>query len=408
MSEPTRPEPQVRVLCISSAVKGQALLRELKRQGCTVVLLTEERWRNDPDWPYESIDNIVYMPSVYRKQDVLNQVGYMLRGWHIDLIIPLDDYEVEMAASLREHLRMSGMGETAARFFRDKLAMRVRAQEANIPVPAFTSLFNYDALRDFMARVPAPWLLKPRSEAGSMGIKKCEAAEQVWRLLDELGDNQSNYLLEQFVPSDVFHVDSVVWQGEIVFSAANAYGKPPLTVSHGGGVFTTRILNDDDAQTHALKAMNAQVLKTLGLVNGVAHAEYLRGVQDGQLRFLECAARVGGANISDMIEHGTGINPWTEWARIELAQLRNEAYVLPAVRKDYSGILVCLSKTEWPDLSAYTDPEVQWVMRKPWHAGVIVVSPDSHRVQSLLDQYAERFANDFVARGEVLETGRVG
>jgi ATP-grasp domain len=405
MRESTQP---IRVLCISSAIKGQALIHELKRQGCTVILLTEERWRDNPEWPYESVDHMVYMPSLYRKQEVINQVGYMLRGWHIDLIIPLDDYEVEMAASLREHLRMRGMGESAARFFRDKLAMRVRAQEANIPVPEFTSVFNYDTLRDFMARVPAPWLLKPRSEAGSMGIKKCESAEQVWRLLDELGDNQSNYLLEQFVPSDVFHVDSIVWQGEIVFSAANAYGKPPLAVSHGGGVFTTRILEDAAAQTQALKAMNANVLKTLGLVNGVAHAEYLRGVQDGQLRFLECAARVGGANISDMIEHGTGINPWTEWARIELAQLRNEDYVLPTVRKDYSGILVCLSKTEWPDLSAYNDPEVKWVMRKPWHAGVIVVSPESSRVQSLLNTYAERFANDFVARGEVLETGRVG
>jgi carbamoylphosphate synthase large subunit len=405
MSDPTQ---SYRILCITSAIKGQALLRELKRQGCTVILLTEDRWRDSPEWPYESVDHMVYMPSLYRKQEVMNQIGYMLRGWRIDAIIPLDDYEVEMAASLREHLRMKGMGETAARFFRDKLAMRVCAQEANIPVPEFTSVFNYDKLRAFMAHVPAPWLLKPRSEAGSMGIKKCENDEQVWRLLDELGDNQSNYLLEQFVPSDVFHVDSIVWQGEIVFSAANAYGKPPLTVSHGGGVFTTRILPEDDAQTQSLKAMNARVLQTLGLTNGVAHAEYLRGVQDGQLRFLECAARVGGANISDMIEHGTGINPWAEWARIELAQLRGEDYTLPITRKDYSGILVCLSRYEWSDLSSYDDPEVKWVMRKAWHAGVIVVSPESSRVQNLLNQYAERFANDFVARGEVLETGRVG
>ena len=396
----------IRVLCISSAVKGQALVRELKRQGCTVVLLTEERWRDDPDWPHESVDNIVYVPNLYRKQDVINTVSYMLRGWQIDLIIPLDDYEVEMAATLREHLRMSGMGETAARFFRDKLAMRVRAQQASIAVPQFTSVFNYDKLREFMARVPAPWLLKPRSEAGSMGIKRCEDAEQVWRLLEQLGDNQSNYLLEQFVPSDVFHVDSVVWQGEIVFCVANAYGKPPLAVSHGGGVFTTRILPEDDAQTRALKDMNARVLKTLGLTNGVAHAEYLRGVADGQLRFLECAARVGGANISDMIAHGTGVNVWAEWARIELAQLRGEDYALPKARKDYAGILVCLSKYEWPDLSDYNDAEVKWVMQKPWHAGVIVVSPDNARVQSLLNSYAERFGEDFVATGEVLETQR--
>ena len=403
MSEPIEP---IRVLCISSAIKGQAMVHELKRQGCSVTLLTEERWHSNAEWPFESLDNVVYMPSLYRKQDVINQVSYMMRGWPIDLILPLDDYEVEMAASLREHLRLPGMGETAARFFRDKLAMRIRAREAGIPVPDFTPVFNYDQLRNFFARVPAPYLLKPRSEAGAMGIKRCDDVEAVWRLLDQLGDHQSGYVLEKFVPSDVFHVDSIVWQGKILFSVANAYGRPPLAVSHGGGVFTTRGLPEDDANTQALKAMNAQVIEAMGLKNGVMHAEYLRSVEDGRLRFLECAARVGGANISDMIEHGTGINPWTEWARIELAQFRGEPYTLPPVRPDHAGILVCLSQQEWPDLSGYTDPEVKWCMHKAWHAGLIVASPDAARVAALLEDYAERFARDFVAKGEVLDTGR--
>ncbi len=400
MSEP------IRVLCISSAIKGQAMVHELKRQGCSVTLLTEERWQGNPEWPFESLDNIVYMPSLYRKQDVINQVSYMMRGWPIDLILPLDDYEVEMAATLREHLRLPGMGETAARFFRDKLAMRLRAREVGIPVPDFTDVFNYDHVREFFARTPAPYLLKPRSEAGAMGIKRCEDTEAVWRWLDQLGDQQSNFVLEQFVPSDVFHVDSIVWQGKILFSVANAYGRPPLAVSHGGGVFTTRGLPEGDANTHALKAMNARVIEAMGLQSGVMHAEYLRSVEDGQLRFLECAARVGGANISDMIEHGTGINPWVEWARIELALHRGEAYTLPSVRPDYAGILVCLSRQEWPDLSGYTDPEVQWRMHKAWHAGLIVASPDAARVAALLESYAERFAQDFVAQGHVLDTGR--
>ncbi|NJM42689.1 MAG: hypothetical protein HC853_19095 [Anaerolineae bacterium] len=78
MSEPTQ---SYRILCITSAIKGQALLRELKRQGCVVILLTEDRWRDSPEWPYESIDHLVYMPSLYRKQEVMNQVGYMLRGF---------------------------------------------------------------------------------------------------------------------------------------------------------------------------------------------------------------------------------------------------------------------------------------------------------------------------------------
>jgi hypothetical protein len=38
---------------------------------------------------------------------------------------------------------------------------------------------------------------------------------------------------------------------------------------------------------------------------GVTHAEFIRGV-DGELYFLEIAARVGGANIAEMIEAATG------------------------------------------------------------------------------------------------------
>ena len=396
----------IRVLCISSAVKGQAFIRELKHQGCNVILLTEERYRDDPDWPYDAIDHLVYMPSLTRKQEVLNQVGYMCRGWQIDLIVPLDDYEVEMAATLREHLRMPGMGESAARFFRDKLAMRMCARAADIAVPDFTAVFNYDTLREFMQRVPPPYLLKPRSEAGAMGIKRCENIEQVWRWLDQLGDQQANYLLEQFVPSDVFHIDSIVWNGQILFSIASAYGRPPLSVSHGGGVFTTRTLPADAPQTQALLDMNARTLTALGLTHGAAHLEILRGRDDDQLCFLECAARVGGANISDMIEQATGINPWTEWARIELARLRTTPYTLPIVRHNSAAILVCLAKQEWPDLTPYADLEVVWRIHKPYHAGLIVSSPDSARVQSLLGSYTERFAQDFLTTGKPLDTAR--
>ena len=135
------------------------------------------------------------------------------RGLKFDLIIPLDEYEVETAGILREHFQMPGMLASEARPFNDKLAMRVRARAAGIPVPDFTPVFNYDALREWMENVSAPWLLKPRNEAGAMGIKRCESADEVWRWLEQLGDEQSVRLLEKFMPSDVFHVDTIVWQG---------------------------------------------------------------------------------------------------------------------------------------------------------------------------------------------------
>jgi biotin carboxylase len=127
------------------------------------------------------------------------------------------------------------MGLTTIRYFRDKLAMRARAKEAGIPVPEFVHVLNYDSLREFMARVPAPWLLKPRSQASGIGMKKIHEPSELWPWLERLGDKQSNYLLEQFVPGTVYHVDSVASEREIVFAEAHAYGTPPLETSHHAG-----------------------------------------------------------------------------------------------------------------------------------------------------------------------------
>ena len=396
------------ILCISSAVKGQRLMQALKQQGCRVFLLTEERWRND-DWPYESLDGVHYMHSMVDRRHAINAASYMARGLKFDVIIPLDEYEVETAGVLREHFQMPGMSASQARPFNDKLAMRVHAKAAGIAVPDFTSVFNYAALSDWMTRVPPPWLLKPRNEAGSMGIKRAESTEDVWRLLDGLGDDQSFRLLEKFMPSDVFHVDSLIWRGEIKFVACSAYGKPPLAVSHGGGVFTSRLIDNDSSEAKTLRELNARVIHTLGYdgFTGSVHAEYLRTVDSRQWLFLEAAARVGGANLSDMIEHGTGINPWVEWARMELANLQGTNYQLPLTSPKYSGILVCLARQEHPDLSGYADGEIVWRMHKNYHAGLIVVSPDAVRVQALLDGYAQRFADDFLTRATPMETGRM-
>ncbi|MBI3732248.1 MAG: ATP-grasp domain-containing protein, partial [Chloroflexi bacterium] len=281
------------MLCISSEFKGTTFIEESKRQGCHVILLTKETRRSEA-WPHSSIDESYFMPDLSRRQDVINAVSYLCRSRMIDCITPLDDFDVETAAALREHLRLPGIGDSAARFFRDKLAMRMQARAGGIAVPEFSGLFNYDRLREFMGRVPPPWVLKPRSSAGSMGIKKVESAEEVWRWLDTLGDEQSQYLLEQFVPGDVFHVDSIISEREIAFVTAHQYGRPPMSVAHGGGIFTTRTLPRDSADAQALFALNRQVIGALGMVRGVNHAEYIKAQADGRFYFLEIAARVGG------------------------------------------------------------------------------------------------------------------
>jgi biotin carboxylase len=392
------------ILCLSSYFKGGPFLEACKHLGCHTILVTTQKLEHE-DWPRHAIDEffMLPLPNLARQPDITHAVAYLMRERVIDRIVALDDYDVEIGAELREHFRLPGMGASQARFFRDKLAMRTRARQMGVPVPDFTAVFHYPTVSDYFARTPGPWLLKPRSEASAMGIKKIHHPDELWRTLEELGDRQSYFLLEKFVPGDVFHVDSVVWDDEVVFAAAHRYGLPPMAVYHGGGVFASSTVMHGSELEQALLAANRQVIAALGMARGVTHAEFIRAEAGGQLYFLEIAARVGGAGIDRLVEHASGANPWVEWARVVVADLRGEPYTLPPLRHDYAGLIVSLARQEWPDTAGYNDAELVWRLHKRHHVGFIVASHDHARVQALVSDYAARVAHDFSASAPPLE-----
>lgn len=387
-------------LCLASFEKGQRTLEELKRQGCRVFLLTSLSLKEKAAWPRESLDDIFYMEDrdhEWNLQDMLKGVSHLARTVEIDRIMALDDFDLEKAALLREHMRLPGLGESATRYFRDKLAMRIGASENGIRVPEFTDTLNYERIDRFLQTVPAPWVLKPRLLAGAIGIKKFFEAQNVWEQIHNVGDEQSFFVLERFVHGDIFHVDSIWFDGTPVYTIASAYGTPPLEITTGGGIFTTQILDQDEETAKALNSLNTSVLAAFGMRGGVSHSEFIRAHEDGKLYFLETSARVGGAHISDLVEHATGINLWSEWAKVEVASARKLAYNLVTERNDYAGLLVSLARQEWPDTSSFTDSELVWRLKKRNHIGFIVRSSDRERVAQLLASYAQRVRREYQA-----------
>ena len=382
-------------LCITTYEKGQDFMRECARQGCRVILLTAEKLR-DADWPRDILTDTFYLPDGISLSDIVPAVTHLARTRKLDRIVALDEYDMETAATLREHLRIPGMGLTTMRYFRDKLAMRMRALDRHVRVPDFVPVVNHEDVRYYLEHVPGPWVLKPRQEASAIGIRKIHAPSELWPLLDQLGDKQSSYLLERFLPGDVFHVDSVVSENEVVFANVSKYGKPPMNVAQGGGIFTTFTVPRESDSDQALRAINRELIAALGLVRGVAHAEFIQARADGEFYFLECAARVGGAYINEMVEAATGLNLWREWARVEVAG-GDGSYKLPALQEDYAGVILSLARQEDPDTSAYNDPEIFLRIKKHHHAGLVLKSSDAGRIPALLENYAQRFAVDFMA-----------
>jgi len=395
-SNPAMPDVRpLTFLCITTYEKGQDFMRECKRQGCRVILLTAEKLR-DASWPRESLDDTFYLPAEISTADIVQAVTHLARTNKLDRIVALDEYDMETAATLREHLRIPGMGLTTMRYFRDKLAMRMRAMDRGVRVPDFVPVVHHEDIRYYLEHVAGPWVLKPRQEASAIGIKKIHAADELWPVLEQLGDKQSSFLLEKFVPGEVYHVDSVVSENDVVFANVSKYGKPPMNVAQGGGIFTTFTVPRGSDADSRLRSINRNLIAALGLVRGVAHAEFIQAQADGQFYFLECAARVGGAYINEMVEAATGINLWREWARIEVAG-GDGSYQLPPVREDYAGVIISLARQEDPDTSAYNDPEVHLRIKKHHHAGLVLHSKDPQRIPALLESYAQRFGEEFLA-----------
>jgi biotin carboxylase len=398
----------VTILCIATYFKGEAFLKECRSKGCRVLLLTSDTLAGAA-WPRDAIDEIHTIPRDADPARIRQVVDGVARRHHIDRIAALDDFDVEMAGMLREHLQVQGFGRTTAGYFRDKLAMRIKARAIGIPVPEFSPVFTDSDVNDWTAHVPPPWVLKPRSSAAALGIKKVASHDELWRALDATGDQRSLSVLEQFVPGEVYHVDSIVCDGRVAFAIVFKYGQPPMQIAHEGGIFITRRLPDDSADARALIALNARLQTGFGMGRGVSHSEFIgwsggsggsggagRSGGPGGFVFLETSARVGGAFIVDTIEAATGINLWREWAKIEIAG-ENGGYAVPSMRRDYAGVVLSLARQEEPDMSSFTDPEIKTIIRKHHHAGVIVASPDPARIEALLANYTDRFYKEFFA-----------
>lgn len=382
-------------LCISTYFKGQDFLKSCKAEGNNVYLLTKKKLEHDP-WPWESIDDAYYIEE-WNQNDVTKGIAYKFRTIKFDRFVALDDFDVEKVALLREHFRMPGMGRTTAHYFRDKLAMRVKAKEEGVNVPEFTDLFNNDTINAYADKVSPPWLIKPRMEASATGIKKIHSKDELWQIVNDLGDERDNYLVEKFAPGDVYHVDGLNVDGKVAFSRVSKYLDTPFEVAHGGGIFRSASSEIGSKVEKGLQKMNADVMKAFGMQFGASHTEFIQSKATGELYFLETSSRVGGANLAEMVEYASGVNLWAEWAKIETANLRGKKYKLPKINNQYAGIVVSLSRFEHPDTSSFTDKEIVWRMDKAWHIGLIVVSDSSERVLELLDQYTQRIGKEFHA-----------
>jgi hypothetical protein len=276
----------------------------------------------EANWPREALEDFVTMPAGLTTEQVLNTASWMARGRRFNRVVAFDEDELLQAAAIREHMRIPGMGLTTAGYYCDRLAMRINARESGFAGPEFCRVLNYDELREFMVRVPAPWMLRPRTRRADKRALHIEESEQLWRKLDELGDRQCRYLLEEPVEGERFTVESIISESRVVFSVVLRHRS-----LKDGELSLIETVDRTSREWMELTALNGDLAPSLGLVRGVTQTSFVCNARDGRYIFTEIVAGVGEGAVDQVVEAASGLNLWLAWARLEVAHLRGIQFV---------------------------------------------------------------------------------
>ena len=206
-----------------------------------------------------------------------------------------------------EGLGLTGNGMVSAMDATNKHRMRLAFERAGLP-SCKSVLVEPDT---DLAALPLryPLIVKPTDRSGSRGIYKVSRPEELPAAvaLAREPSFEKKVLAEEFAEGREYSVEYLSWQGEHHFLAVTEKFTTgaPLFVETGH----LQPPEHMDAGTLAkIRALVPRVLDSLGVRYGASHTE-LKIDDRGEIRLIECGARMGGDCIgSDLVKLSTGVD----------------------------------------------------------------------------------------------------
>jgi len=252
-------------------------------------------------------------------------------------ILPVTDYGVPFTARLAERYGVRGAGYGAARALRDKRLLRQVTRAAGIANPESVPVTGPAGVRAFMAAVGAPIVLKPANRQAAVGTKIVSEPGEIDAAWSECTDTQEGVyvpdrplplrmLAERYVRGEEFSVEMMRCQGRTVFGGVTRTilfdGPRPVEQGH---LYPADIPAELAGR---LLADTARVLDAVGMDSGFTHCEWR--VEDGLPYLLECAGRMAGGGIIELISIASGYDANGQF--LEMMLDRDLATPPPAAR----------------------------------------------------------------------------
>lgn len=235
-------------------------------------------------------------------------------------IIIFDEGDLVFAATLRSYFNLYGQTVNSALAYRDKLLMKRYVAEAGISVPTHCEVSSVAATLRFAHEHGYPFVFKPIDGAGSVDTHVFKDEADLRRVLTERDyfnhSHPNNFMVEKFINGDMYHIDGIVYNGEIIVVHPSGYTNTCLEFMNGKplGDYMLTVQNPLFVR---LNEFSRKVIRSLPSPDSfVFHLEVFHTLAD-EIVFCEIASRVGGADINLTWKECLGINLRKEFFRLQ-------------------------------------------------------------------------------------------
>ena len=243
------------------------------------------------------------------------------------------DSAVPAVAAIAEKLGLPGIGVDTAHLMTHKIAMRRRLADLGVPQPRFAALRTLSERHRALAEVGLPAVLKPVDSGGQRGVFRIDSMDDIEAHLHEALSISptGEAILEQFVEGTEMNGIVIARGGEQVPLTLSDRLRPP-GIGFGVGwihvypaaVYGHQLEESERVATYGVKA--------LGLDEGIAFPQLI-ATPGGDVVMVECAARIPGGQMADLVRHAVGIDLVDVQLRLALGKPLPDELVQPRFKQ---------------------------------------------------------------------------
>ena len=243
------------------------------------------------------------------------------------------DRAVPVVAAVAEARGLPGIGVETAHLMTHKIAMRTRLADAGVPQPRYAAVRSIAETRRAADEVGFPSVLKPADSGGQRAVFRVESLDEIHAHLLEVlvASPTGDAILEEFVDGTEMNGIVIARDGASIPLTLSDRLRPP-GVGFGVGWIHVYPATAFGEQLDESERVAVHTVHALGLKTGIAFPQLI-ATRDGRVVVVECAARIPGGQMADLVRFATGVDLVEVQIRMALGDELPDELVLPKFKQ---------------------------------------------------------------------------